>query len=422
MVDKDYAVILDSLEDWAKMLGYFSKASGMMSSLYLPTGHRLVGPNFGNGFGEYMAHSGAFEPGGICQKSEEEIVLEACSKKVFGEFRFNGSMVLRLVPIQVNSSILGVIVFGWVFDHFPDPIECRKISNSLEIPETLFWQAARLQAPTSQDMIKNQEQMVGLLCSTLLQQLLYLVQANLNIRLKDELLAVVSHELKTPLTSILLRVQILKRNGVKPEKLQEFLNSLESNTIIQARLIDDLLDAAKVITGKFLMHEEEINLVDVVKSSIDTIYSSAVKKSITINYDAREDFFPFIGDSARLQQAFWNILSNSIKFTPDGGTVSVKVAKNISKYILTFEDNGPGIDPAFLPVLFEKFSQHRGITPSANAGLGLGLSLVKTIIDMHGGSIEVESRGMNKGTIFEVHLPCDKTRSPRPPVEEKLSH
>ncbi len=397
--------MINSFDDWALMLRLFTKASGLVGSLYLPTGERVLGPFHGEGFGKYLLDSNQFEYSGICHEFESKNVKAACANDSFNEIKFEKAISVKFLPIKAHGEVIAIIVFGWTFVNFPDPLDCNRLAHAFGIGDLIFWQAARLQPPTSAEKFSTYEAMLGLLCSTLVQQLIYLNQANLNSRFKDELLAVVSHELKTPLTSILLRIQMFKRNSVGPEQIQKFVTSMEESAKVQARLIEDLLDAAKIITGKFSINHEQTDLSEVVTQAIDTVKESANKKDISVMSIGLDTKYPLFGDSMRLQQVIWNILSNSVKFTQPGGTIFVKLTQNISSYVVRLSDNGPGIDQTFIPYLFEKFAQQESKIGKPSSGLGIGLSLVKTIVELHGGSIEVESPGLGQGTTFEIMFP-----------------
>lgn len=397
--------VINSFDDWTLMLTLFSKASGLVASLYFPSGERIIGPYNGLGFGKYLLESSHFEYGGICHKFESQSVIKACIENDFSELKFEKALTVKLLPVYAHNEMVAVIVFGWTFQNFPDPLECGHLSSVLKIGDMNFWQAARLQSPTSKDKFTTFEAMLELLCTTLVQQLVHLHQANLNSRFKDELLAVVSHELKTPLTSILLRIQMFKRNSIGADQILKFVSSMESSARIQAHLIEDLLDAAKVITGKFSIQQDETDLKDVITSAIDTIKDSAEKKGVSIISHGLIEQYPFQGDTMRLQQVIWNILSNSVKFCKSGDTIFIKVTQNISSYVIRLSDNGPGIEQSFIPYLFERFAQHESKIGKPSSGLGIGLFLVKTIIDLHEGTIEVESPGLGQGTTFEIRFP-----------------
>lgn len=402
---KGLKIVINSFDDWTLMLTLFSKASGLIGSLYLPSGERILGPYNGEGFGKYLLESGNFEQNRICHLYESRAVQKACISGNFQNLKFEKTLTVKMLPIQVHEETVAVIVYGWTFQNFPDPLECNHIAGVLGIADMNFWHAARLQSPTSAEKFSTFEAMLELLCSTLVQQLIYLHEANLNSRFKDELLAVVSHELKTPLTSILLRIQMFKRNTIGPDQIQKFVNTIESSAKIQARLIEDLLDAAKIITGKFAVHTDATDFKDIISSAIDTVKDSADKKEISIISFGLDEAYPFQGDTVRLQQVIWNILSNSVKFCHIGGSIFVKVTQNISSYVIRLSDNGPGIEQSFIPYLFDRFAQHESKIGKPSSGLGIGLSLVKTIIELHGGSIEVESPGLGQGTTFEIKFP-----------------
>ena len=400
-------IVINSYEDWALMLKLFSKASGLVSSLYLPTGERILGPYNGAGIGKYLLDTASFDLNNACHVYEENSVKDACASGLFKELKFENTLTVNILPVRANDEVVAVIVYGWVFVNFPDPLDSSRVAKALDIGEMIFWQAARMQPPTSPEKLGTFEAMLSLLCSTLIQQLIYLHEANLNSRFKDELLAVVSHELKTPLTSILLRLQILKRNAINPEQILKSIISMESSARIQSRLIEDLLDAAKIMTGKFMVHPENTDLREILVSAVETVKEAAEKKEITIISSGLEEEYLFNGDFIRLQQVFWNILSNSVKFGHTGGAIYIKLTQNISSYVIRISDNGPGIEQSFIPQLFDKFSQHESKIGKPSSGLGIGLSLVKTIIELHKGTVEVESPGLGQGTTFEIVLPRD---------------
>ena len=405
---REHDLILDSLDEWSEMLRLFTKASCLMASMYLPNGRRILGPFHGAGFGEYLKQTKKFEEGSFCHQLEVEKILTGLRMENSSQKLFTKALDIRVIPVKIENHTMAYVIFGWMFTSFPDPLECHKMARILSQNEVIYWQSARIQAAVTTEKVSTYEAMLKLICSTLVGQLISLRQAAITAKLKDELLATVSHELKTPLTSILLRIQMLKKNMVKPERIVEFASSLEASARVQAKLIEDLLDAAKVITGKFVVVPSLVDLKEILQVSIATVGDSAQAKNITIECSGLEENSMFVGDPLRLQQAFCNLLTNSVKFTPSNGQIQVKLTQNISTYTIRFSDNGTGIDPTFMPNLFKKFSQHESKIGLSQAGLGLGLSLVKTIIDLHHGTIEVESAGLGKGTTFEISLTRDK--------------
>jgi signal transduction histidine kinase/DNA-binding response OmpR family regulator len=227
-------------------------------------------------------------------------------------------------------------------------------------------------------------------------------EAEMASRAKDQFLATVSHELRTPLNAI-LGWAVLARPQAPPQ-LERALAVIERNARAQARIIDDVLDISRIVSGKFRLDIGPTNLSEVIQSAIESVRPAAeargVELSITIG-----DIGQMLGDPERLQQIVWNLLSNGIKFTPKGGKVALEASSSESNVSIRVRDNGQGIDPAFLPHLFEAFRQADGSTTRRHGGLGLGLAIVKQLVQAHGGTIEAESEGTGKGATFIVELP-----------------
>ncbi|HKV98852.1 MAG TPA: ATP-binding protein [Vicinamibacterales bacterium] len=219
-------------------------------------------------------------------------------------------------------------------------------------------------------------------------------------RLKDDLLATVSHELRTPLNAIVGWTHILKID--KGENRVRAVEAIERNAFVQTRLIDDLLDVSKMTKGQFTLTVSTIDLRTVVQAALVTIGPAAAAKGVTIQVRSTEDV-RIRGDEARLQQVAWNLLSNAVKFTPKGGHVTIDVSRLGNRAQLRVTDTGEGIEPAFLPHVFEPFRQ--GESRSTRLGLGLGLAIVRQIVELHGGSVLATSDGAQRGSSFTVVLP-----------------
>src|SRR5690606_3753001 len=209
--------------------------------------------------------------------------------------------------------------------------------------------------------------------------------------MKDEFLATLSHELRTPLNAILGWSQILRSRGHGDSELDEGLSVIERNTRVQTQLIEDLLDMSRIISGKVRLDVQQVDLQDVVKAAVASVRHAADAKEIRMHVVVDPLAGPVRGDPGRLQQCFWNLLSNAIKFTPKGGRVQVSLARVNSHVDVTVADNGQGISPEFLPHLFERFRQADASTTRAHGGLGLGLSIVKHLVELHGGQVGVKS-------------------------------
>ena len=230
-------------------------------------------------------------------------------------------------------------------------------------------------------------------------------QATEGNRLKDEFLSTVSHELRTPLNAILGWMQLLQLGGASPEGVAEALAVVERNARAQARLIDDLLEVSRILSGKTRLVLRPIALAAPLGAAIETVRPMAEQKRIalTVHHDASRD--SLVADAERLQQVIWNVLSNAIKFTPDGGSVVVTTAMSDHYIELQIRDSGIGIDPDFLPLVFDRFRQADTAYQRSHTGLGLGLSIVKDLVELHGGRVSVESGGRNTGATVRLTLP-----------------
>jgi PAS domain S-box-containing protein len=220
-------------------------------------------------------------------------------------------------------------------------------------------------------------------------------------RAKDEFLANVAHELRNPLTSILAWTQMLQ---LKEEESRTALAAIESSTRMQAQLIDDLSDVARIAAGKLALSREHVLLRDILETAITGARPSAEVKRIVIAPTTFEENIVLEGDRLRLQQVFWNLLTNSIKFTRDGGRITIDVVVQDSRVRVTVRDTGRGISAEFLPRVFERYAQEPGTT-NGHPGLGIGLSIARTIVELHSGSITAASAGEGTGATFEVTLP-----------------
>jgi PAS domain S-box-containing protein len=230
-------------------------------------------------------------------------------------------------------------------------------------------------------------------------------QAEVANRMKDEFLATVSHELRTPLNAILGWTQMLKNGIVGFEQLPKAIETIERNSRSQAQLVEDLLDVTRIVSGKLRLNVKPVELSSIVETAIDTVRPAAEARSVEIEKHFDEHPALVSGDAERLQQIVWNLLSNAIKFTPKGGRVRVSLERAEDAAQITVADTGKGIEPEFLPYVFERFRQADGTTTRKQGGLGLGLAIVKHLVELHGGEISAESEGAGKGAVFTVRLP-----------------
>jgi len=224
-------------------------------------------------------------------------------------------------------------------------------------------------------------------------------------RLKDEFLATVSHELRNPLAPILTWTQLLRSGTLDAEKTRRALEVIERNVNSQAQLIDDLVDVSRVVSGKFRLDVRPIDLVPVIRAAADAQVPATEAKQIRLQLVLDDRAGLISGDSERLQQVMWNLISNAVKFTPKGGRVQVVLQRAESHVEITVSDSGVGISPDFLPHVFEPFRQGVGGSSRRHGGLGLGLSIVRHIVELHGGEITASSGGKDQGSHFTVKFP-----------------
>ncbi|MGG6241215.1 ATP-binding protein [Nodosilinea sp. AN01ver1] len=238
-------------------------------------------------------------------------------------------------------------------------------------------------------------------------------------RVKDEFLAILSHELRSPLNPILGWSQLLQTHKLNDTQTKEALNTIERNAKLQTQLIDDLLDIAKILRGKLHLDHSPIDLAPVIDAALETVKTAALAKSIAVNPVLAESGKVY-GDAARLQQIVWNLLSNAIKFTPQGGLVEVRLEQVNDQAQITVTDTGKGIHPDFLPHLFQSFRQEDVSITRQYGGLGLGLAIVRHLVEAHGGTISASSPGEGQGATFTVRLPTVKTLSKMAPVSRAV--
>jgi signal transduction histidine kinase/ActR/RegA family two-component response regulator len=224
-------------------------------------------------------------------------------------------------------------------------------------------------------------------------------------RAKEEFLATVSHELRTPLNAIMGWVQILKSERFKHDSGGHALETIERNAKAQKKLIDDILDASRIITGKLRLDVRPLNLAAVIAETVETVRPAADAKSIHLDVALDAESGWITGDPNRLQQIVWNLLSNAIKFTPERGRVEVRLQRVDHKIEVTISDTGQGISAEFLPYVFDRFRQANSTTTRRHGGLGLGLAIVRHLVELHGGTVQAASDGEGKGATFTLRLP-----------------
>lgn len=266
---------------------------------------------------------------------------------------------------------------------------------------------ARLQqkARSLQAEVKERQQAEERLRLALVGEQMARAEAETASRMKDQFLATVSHELRTPLNAIIGWSHLLRSGNLDKATATRALETIDRNAKSQAQLIEDILDVSRVITGKLRLNQEPVDISSVINAAIDSVQlaidSKDIRLAVTLDPSARHT----VGDSNRLQQVVWNLLANAIKFTPTGGSIEIKVSRAGNNLQIRVSDTGQGINPEFFPFIFDRFRQADGTTTRQHGGLGLGLAIVRHLIELHGGTITASSDGEGLGATFTIRLP-----------------
>lgn len=305
------------------------------------------------------------------------------------------------------------IILELTLDYFSRPPFAFKsaviIFNRMVLFTSVVWFASWRK--TAEAKLREQSQLLQV---ALEREQLARSQAEAAARLKDEFLATVSHELRTPLSAILGWSAILNFNTLEEETTRSALTSIERNAKAQAKIIGDILDVSSMVTGKLRIDARPVELAQVIPAAVDTLQLAAGAKgiSLSVSLDPRAGFVA--GDPDRLQQIIWNLVANAIKFTPANGQVEIKLKRAGSNIEVTVSDNGMGISAEFLPHVFERFRQADSSTTRPHGGLGLGLAIVRHLVELHGGTVTGASAGAGRGSQFTVKLPAANGTQPTP--------
>jgi PAS domain S-box-containing protein len=243
-------------------------------------------------------------------------------------------------------------------------------------------------------------------------------EAERSNRLKDEFLATLSHELRNPLNAMLGWASVLKRKNVTPAMIEQGLDAIERNSRVQSHLIEDLLDFAGIRFGKMRLDVDVIPPARAVEAAAEVVSTQAQNRGVTIHLHVDDPDAHVMADESRLQQVVWNLLTNAIKFTPAGGRIDLHARVENGQYEISVTDTGRGISAEFLPQIFERFSQQESGKGKSFAGLGIGLTIVKHLVDIHHGTISVHSEGVGKGATFRVRLPLTDKRPSEAPTDQ----
>jgi signal transduction histidine kinase/DNA-binding response OmpR family regulator len=307
-------------------------------------------------------------------------------------------------------------VYGWLYltdkigaDEFTEADERLAVTLSTQVAvayeNARLYTEAQRHATELQQEITERKQAEEERARMLVREQAARAEAEAANRTKDEFLATLSHELRTPLTAILGWSHLLKTNKFDDANTTRALETIERNARSQSQLIDDLLDVSRIITGKLNLDVHPVELGTIVEAAIDSARPAAAAKGIQFEVSLDKSASQVMGDASRLQQVVWNLFTNAVKFTPEGGRVEVRLEEVDAHAQVVVSDSGQGINPQFIPFIFDRFRQADGSTTRKHGGLGLGLAIARHLVEMHGGTIKADSDGLDKGATFTVRLP-----------------
>jgi signal transduction histidine kinase len=326
------------------------------------------------------------------------VVLGAGGRETCRRLRLarNGLDLPILMLVGARSAIAGALAAG-ASDALAEPWDAAELSARVTaLSRTRRLHAAVLEAERARGLAQTERERR---------------RAEEASRLKDEFLATISHELRTPLTAILGWSRMLVSDTLPEAKQRRALEAIDRNARAQTRLVEDLLDVSRGLTGEIRLALAPVELVPIVEAAVEAVRPAAEAKGLSLRTALDDSVGPVLGDAARLQQAFYNLVANAVKFTPRGGAVRVRLDHDGEAARLVVEDDGQGIRAEFLPHVFDRFRQADGSATRAHGGLGIGLSIARDLISLHGGTLEAHSEGEHRGAAFEVSLPLVQARS-----------
>ena len=331
--------------------------------------------------------------------SRQPLVVDDLSKQeVVSSILIENVRSLVGVPLMVEDRVIGVI-----------HVDTRETHSFTRADVHLLQLAAdRMAMAIERARLYEREQRARLEAET----------AN---RMKDDFLATISHELRSPLNSILGWVTLLREGGLSEEATASALQTVERSARAQSRIISDLLDVSRIINGQLRLNVRTMELASIVEAGVEAMRPAAAAKGILVSIARDPNAGAITGDSDRLQQVVWNLVSNAIKFTPKGGVVEVRLERLDGYVELAVRDTGAGISPEFLPFVFDRFRQADSSTTRKQGGLGLGLAIVRHLVELHGGTVHAESEGAGKGSVFVVRLPVSGVASGVAPEGRRLA-
>jgi signal transduction histidine kinase/ActR/RegA family two-component response regulator len=399
---------LFSSDLWEPALDKYAKAIGLTVELFGVDGRMVLGPVHPTPLVK-LFRKYAFDPG-LFAECARRCLSQTIDRPAVAVAEAHGLTVVG-TSLVLEGAIVGTAVAGYAFAGFSQVAAVQRWARSAGVPFDSLWNIARGQPPVPERRLMLHGELLQVLGDALLRENYRTRQYEDAISklqsasaAKDEFLAVLSHELRTPLTPILGWASILKKNE-SPEQVRPAAEVIERNALLQSRMVDDLLDLTRVAHGKVNLDLEILDLPALIRAAVEASAQDFEKKSIQLDLvDAGEPLY-VEGDAGRLQQVFSNVMSNAVKFTPASGSIFVTLKRQANHAAVVVADTGVGIAPEFLPFVFDIFRQQEQGTRREHQGLGIGLSLVKKLVELHKGTVSAASAGAGRGTEVTVRLP-----------------
>lgn len=393
-------------DDWHTPLRQFTEATGLVTSAYDTAGVRQIGPLTSSRLAKLLAERSTLwaedGPGTVLERT---LVQATCAQKASVSAQFEGFRVCTQ-PLLLHGRVYGALLFGWRFADFSSPLACERIAKQIGLPGHLLWNEARLDAPVSDQRMSTYAALLKTLSSTLDRQRETIDDLTRVNRTRELFLATVSHEMRTPLSAISMRIELLLRTIPDlPPKAVSGLESMRVHVRQEVGMVEDLIDAARTLTGQMSITRAPIVLGQALRDAISTVETHANAKQILIRVtpDDHGDRIRFDADGQRLQQVFWNLLFNAVKFTPTGGVIRIDVRQLDGMVEIDIIDSGQGIQAEDLPHVFGAFRMQERDNAT---GLGLGLYIARRIVELHEGTLSVSSAGRGRGATFTIRLPA----------------
>ncbi len=352
----------------------------------------------------------------LMQLPEAVISVDAASRITF--VNLEGQRMLSATPSALIGQLLGEVLPDFSFDRVSPVDRSTRTHPDVVVGDRIFSPAVRRYAGVDatdttlsfRDVTRerrHEQERARLLASERQAR----AEAEEASRAKDMFLATVSHELRTPLNAILGWTRLVREGLFDDVKRDRALASVERNAIAQQKLIEDILDVSRIISGKLRLKSSSVDMAATVRAAADSIRPASDSKSIPVEMKLPASLPPVLGDEDRLQQVVWNLLSNAVKFTPRGGSIRIEAGTEGDSVFVRVIDTGEGITAEFLPHIFERFRQADNSTTRVHGGLGLGLSIVRHLVELHGGTIRAESDGPGRGAAFTLRMPTRTART-----------